>query len=308
MKTYKNYVSYIQKIFFLFILISIIFSGYGIAEIEETFVVIDEIDVNEDVQNIKVDYETSETDAIAELTDNIVISDTDDVEHTVDVNWTIADYDSEAVGNYDATGTFNLPDEVEQTDPVTDLEVEAIVTVMGENLLSMDFQDGIDDGIFGAPAWASIIEITGDSYTGEDALLTTDRNQPQHGLYINVGDLSLEKEQNYEILAMVKGDEDPVNFRFRLMHEYHSGPVEQTNKMLGTEWTELTLQFTIPGDEDYNTDEYNFDIPEDENYNVDDYEIVLDSWSGDYPYTGDIYADNIHLVKIGEIIEIDEEE
>jgi len=88
-----------------------------------------EIDINEDVQDISVYYGTSKEDAISQLVDEITIKDTDVNEYAVSLDWSIEDYDSELADEYTATGTFELPEGVEQTDPATDLEVEAIVTV-----------------------------------------------------------------------------------------------------------------------------------------------------------------------------------
>ncbi len=90
---------------------------------------INQIDINNAVQDISVCKGTSETDAIAGLAPEIVITDTDNQEHTVSLTWTIDSYDANTTGDYNATGTFTLPAGVDQTDPATALEVAAVVTV-----------------------------------------------------------------------------------------------------------------------------------------------------------------------------------
>ncbi|HNQ67416.1 MAG TPA: choice-of-anchor J domain-containing protein [Bacteroidales bacterium] len=87
------------------------------------------IDLFSEVQDIEVCLETTEVDAIAELVYEITITNTDDEEFIVAVTWTIDSYDPITPGDYNATGTFELPAGVSQTDPATDLEVYAVVTV-----------------------------------------------------------------------------------------------------------------------------------------------------------------------------------
>jgi len=95
--------------------------------IENPYIV--EIDVNNDVVDITVPFATTENDAILQLAQQIVIMDSDDQTHTVDLMWTVDAYDGNAPVNYNATGTFTLPNGVEQSDPETDLVVNAIITV-----------------------------------------------------------------------------------------------------------------------------------------------------------------------------------
>lgn len=89
-----------------------------------------EIDVLDEVVDIEVEYETSEADAINELTPQIRIKDSYETLYTVNLVWTIEDYNGEEPGNYQATGTFALPTGVYQTDPETELKVTAYVTVL----------------------------------------------------------------------------------------------------------------------------------------------------------------------------------
>lgn len=91
--------------------------------------VIDVIDVNNDVQDVAVCLGAVEADALALLTSEITISDADANEHVVSVTWTIAAFDGNTAADYNATGTFELPATVAQTDPETTLEVYAVVTV-----------------------------------------------------------------------------------------------------------------------------------------------------------------------------------
>ncbi|HOZ31018.1 MAG TPA: T9SS type A sorting domain-containing protein, partial [Bacteroidales bacterium] len=87
------------------------------------------IDVNDDVEDIEVCLGTEEAIAIAALASQITITDTEATEYLVDVTWTIDTYDGNTAADYNATGTFELPVGVNQTDPVTPLEVTAVVTV-----------------------------------------------------------------------------------------------------------------------------------------------------------------------------------
>jgi hypothetical protein len=90
---------------------------------------IDQIDINSDATDAYVCTGTLEADAIAQLASQITITDTDANEYLVDVTWTIDTYDGATDGDYNATGTFVLPDGVLQTDPATTLEVTAVVTI-----------------------------------------------------------------------------------------------------------------------------------------------------------------------------------
>jgi len=90
---------------------------------------IEDIDVNNDVNDISVETGTTKEDVLDKLVNEIVITDTEDNNYTVNLDWTIEDYNSEVAKEYSATGTFELPKSVEQTDPATDLEVTAKVTV-----------------------------------------------------------------------------------------------------------------------------------------------------------------------------------
>ena len=97
----------------------------------------------EDVDNVEVAYGTVETDAIAELSDQTIISDSAGEEHEVSLTWSIHDYDAEISGDYLATGTFELPEGVIQSYPETDLEVTATLTVRSPVIVSIEDVDDI---------------------------------------------------------------------------------------------------------------------------------------------------------------------
>ena len=97
------------------------------------------------VSDIEVPFGTTETEAIAALAQSTSITDSNENTHTVQLIWTVEDYDENLAGNYTATGTFELPEGVVQSDPETPLKVNAIITVLqdftsiSENFLS-DFK------------------------------------------------------------------------------------------------------------------------------------------------------------------------
>ena len=101
----------------------------NVYEVEVIYPQIAVIDVNNDVMPVNVCIGTDEADVISQLTSQITISDTDDVTHVVDLNWTIDAYDADVVTTYTATGTFTLPVGVVQTDPETELIVSTQVIV-----------------------------------------------------------------------------------------------------------------------------------------------------------------------------------
>lgn len=100
---------------------------------------IHEIDYYDVVQDIAVEVGTSEEDAISLLANQITITDTEGDEYTVYPDWTIENYNGSVIFEYDAIGTFTLPDGVIQTDPETDLTVSAIVSVeIGVNISDIE--------------------------------------------------------------------------------------------------------------------------------------------------------------------------
>jgi hypothetical protein len=118
---------------------------YAIVTVMEAPIIVD-IDVNEEVEDIEVAYETTEAEAIDLLVAEITISDSDGFEHVVILDWAIDAYDGETPGAYNAIGTFTLPFGVDQTDPLTDLEVYAVVTVMDPALITLiDVNEDVED-------------------------------------------------------------------------------------------------------------------------------------------------------------------
>jgi len=81
------------------------------------------------VDDVSVPSGTAEEDAKAVLAAETTIEDSEGETHTVALSWSIDSYDGATAGNYTATGTFELPEGVEQSDPPMDLEVTATVTV-----------------------------------------------------------------------------------------------------------------------------------------------------------------------------------
>ena len=118
---------------------------HAVVTVMEPPIIVD-IDVNEEVEDIEVPYATTEAVAINLLVDEISISDSDGFEHIVTLDWTIAAYDGVTPGEYNATGTFSLPFGVDQTNPETDLEVHAVVTVMDPALITdIDVNNVVED-------------------------------------------------------------------------------------------------------------------------------------------------------------------
>lgn len=88
-----------------------------------------EIDLYDIVENINVAYGTAQNIAVSQLAPSIYISDSNNEEHNVSLNWTVAAYNANVSATYAATGTFTLPEEVQQTTPPTSLYVTATITV-----------------------------------------------------------------------------------------------------------------------------------------------------------------------------------
>lgn len=100
-----------------------------IRECDQSIPAISVVDVNNDVQDITVAFDTPINDAIAILAQQIIVSDTDGGQHNVNLNWTSPTYNQSTAGDYQAIGTFSLPAGVVQSDPPTDLSVNATITV-----------------------------------------------------------------------------------------------------------------------------------------------------------------------------------
>ncbi|MPV48487.1 hypothetical protein GCG21_00370 [Pseudactinotalea sp. HY160] len=103
------------------------------------------------VEPVILPYGTSESDAGAALPAATTITDSDGTDHDVALTWDISDYDGTVAADYTATGSFELPDGVAQSDPATVLEVVTVVTVSpqgadgSDNTGGSDGSDGSDD-------------------------------------------------------------------------------------------------------------------------------------------------------------------
>lgn len=89
------------------------------------------------VDDVSVSYGTSQAVVLGELQPSTTILDSFGNSHLVGLNWSIEGYDAFSPGNFEATGTFSLPEGVGQTDPETPLEVTATVTVRKPYLVSI---------------------------------------------------------------------------------------------------------------------------------------------------------------------------
>lgn len=104
---------------------------------------IQDIDIYDEVADIEVCYGTSEEDLISMLPNEISISDDQGIVHIVSLLWEIDSYDEFTADDYFATGIFELPPFVEQTEPETELIVTSVITVNHEPEISLTI-DGID--------------------------------------------------------------------------------------------------------------------------------------------------------------------
>jgi hypothetical protein len=123
------------------VMIAWVFEGYtfdidawyidniNLTGVEPVFPEIAGIDVNNEVEDVSLCLGALESEALAQLVEEITISDSDGGEHVVALSWTIDAFDGDVADTYTATGTFELPDGVVQTDPETTLEVYADVVV-----------------------------------------------------------------------------------------------------------------------------------------------------------------------------------
>jgi hypothetical protein len=81
------------------------------------------------VDDISVPFGTPKENALAQLSQQTTITDTNNETHTVDLTWDSENYTADVAGDYQALATFELPGGVAQTDPPTPLEVHATITV-----------------------------------------------------------------------------------------------------------------------------------------------------------------------------------
>jgi len=229
---------------------------------EEVLPTIAEIDINEEVQDVAVEYGTSKEEAKNKLTEEISIIDSDQEEHRVTLDWIIEGYDDEIADDYLAKGTFDLPEGVAQTDPETLLEVTATVTVEEEVKKDAELNPGVFDFWLDDPqdieskiTWNEASEITGIKLEIQDNvyeirqefasldnadtlviskndILTEDPEAGQVFNYIVSFDVGESSTIEVNILEEVKDDEDPepgditVSGTFSIEYNFPSSVVE----------------------------------------------------------------------------------
>lgn len=120
------------------------------------------------VGDISVPFGTPREEALALLDQQTTITDTRGDTHEVDLFWESASYEAMVPGQYQATGVFELPEAVEQTDPPTPLEVFAQITV--EEADDTGLEDPMTDSLYIYPNPGSGMFTIG-GLTGENALL-----------------------------------------------------------------------------------------------------------------------------------------
>lgn len=109
----------------------------------------------EPVEGIEVEFGTSLEAAIEQLPNTTNITDSKGNTHTVTLNWNIEGYDGGVAGVYDAVGTFELPEGIENKD---DLELKVKTTVTVKEKVVEDFPEEVESVTVGAS------EITGNTY------------------------------------------------------------------------------------------------------------------------------------------------
>lgn len=147
----------------------------------------------DDVDNISVVPGTSREEALGMLSQQTTITTAAGTSFAVNLVWSSDDYDGNEPGVYNATGIFDLPQEVEQTDPPTPLEVTALITVEDDGTYVFDNDDlsvkvypNPGDGNFtleGNPGIGSQIEIIG--YDGRVVLKTSLSGEGTHALHLD---------------------------------------------------------------------------------------------------------------------------
>jgi predicted RecA/RadA family phage recombinase len=179
------------------------------------------------VENIEVEHGTAEADALAGLASTTTITDSRSDTHTVELNWTIASYDGSTAGEYTATGAFELPSGVEQSDPPTALEVTAKVTVLQEVVyivsvaevedIEVEYGTAEADALAGLASSTTITDSRQDTHTVELTWTITDYDSGTSGEYAATGAFELPSgvEQSdpptaLEVTAMVRVLEEVV--------------------------------------------------------------------------------------------------
>ncbi len=108
--------------------------GYQVySTVTVTAIGIDEVDVENNLRDISVDYGTGSSAAIAELADNMVVRDEEGENHTVSLDWNIENYSGWSSGEYRAVGSFELKGEAHE-----DYVINSRVTVEEPELANID--------------------------------------------------------------------------------------------------------------------------------------------------------------------------
>ena len=152
-----------------------------------------------DVPDVEVDFGTLEADAIAVLAKTTAVTDNVDATHVVNLNWTIADYDGNQAGVYEATGIFTLPADVVQADSPVLLSVTANVTVNDRYIVSIaDVTDiEVEFGTLEADAIAVLADVTtvtdnvGSTHPVNLSWTIAGYNDHQAGVYTATGTFTL---------------------------------------------------------------------------------------------------------------------
>ena len=79
--------------------------------------------------DLEVEFGSKQYYAMQDLEETIIVTDNQGNDYLVALEWSIENYNGNQVGDYTATGTFDLPAGVENTELELELEVEATVTV-----------------------------------------------------------------------------------------------------------------------------------------------------------------------------------
>ncbi|MFB9279756.1 S-layer homology domain-containing protein [Cohnella cellulosilytica] len=152
-----------------------------------------------DIADIAVDFETSETDALATLAATTTITDKAGATHTVNLDWTIEGYDNQQAGVYTATGTFTLPGGVTQATPPVPLTVTADVTVNDPYIVSIadvtdvavDFGTSETDAIAALATTTTITDKAGATHTVNLDWTIDGYDNQQAGVYTATGTFTL---------------------------------------------------------------------------------------------------------------------
>ncbi|MEE4178150.1 MAG: Ig-like domain-containing protein [Bacteroides sp.] len=86
------------------------------------------------VDPLEVAYATELAEVLSLLPQTtVLISSYEGLTFTVNLEWSVEDYDAFTAGNYTATGTFDLPEELDQSNPPLELKVTTVVTVQPDD-------------------------------------------------------------------------------------------------------------------------------------------------------------------------------